>query len=66
LFFECPDLGRTVADLKAKGVSFEQDPTDMFYLWREAWLKDPDGHEIRLYYAGENRLNPPWKVKSAT
>jgi len=65
LFFECSDLEGTVANLKAKGVSFEQDPTDMFYLWREARLKDPDGHDIRLYYAGDNRLNPPWKVKSA-
>jgi len=65
LFFECSDLDRMVATLKTKGLSFEQDPTDMFYLWREARLKDPDGHDIRLYYAGDNRLNPPWKVKSA-
>jgi catechol 2,3-dioxygenase-like lactoylglutathione lyase family enzyme len=64
LYLECSDLDRTVAELKAKGVPFEQDPTDMFYLWREARLRDPDGHEIRLYYAGDNRLNPPWKVKS--
>jgi catechol 2,3-dioxygenase-like lactoylglutathione lyase family enzyme len=64
LFFECPDLDRTVATLKAKGMNFEQDPTDMFYLWREARLRDPDGHDIRLYYAGDYRLNPPWKVKS--
>ena len=64
LFFECHDLDRTVANLKAKGMSFEQDPTEMFYLWREARLRDPDGHDIRLYYAGDYRLNPPWKVKS--
>src|SRR5258705_4141257 len=43
LFFECVDLDGTVAQLKAKGLSFEQDPTDMFYLWREARLRDPDG-----------------------
>jgi len=64
LYFECLSLDRTVAELKAKGVTFEQDPTDMSYLWREARLKDPDGHEIRLYYAADNRLNPPWKVTS--
>lgn len=62
LFFECPDLDRTFADLKTKGLSFKQEPTDMFYLWREARLEDPDGHDIRLYFAGDNRLNPPWKV----
>ena len=66
LFFECLDLDRTVAQLKAKGLAFEQDPTDMPYLWREARLRDPDGHDIRLYFAGDNRLNPPWKVKSVS
>lgn len=64
LYFECRDLDGTVARLKARGFAFEQDPTDMFYLWREARLRDPDGHDIRLYNAGDNRLNPPWKVKS--
>jgi peptide-methionine (R)-S-oxide reductase len=29
LFFECLDLDRTVAQLKAKRLAFEQDPTDM-------------------------------------
>ena len=51
--------------LKDKGFVFEQDPTDMSYLWREARLKDPDGHDIRPYFAADNRLNPPWKVESA-
>jgi catechol 2,3-dioxygenase-like lactoylglutathione lyase family enzyme len=66
LYFECPDLDGTVALLKTKGFVFEQDPTDMSYLWREARLKDPDGHDIRLYFAADNRLNPPWKVKSSS
>jgi catechol 2,3-dioxygenase-like lactoylglutathione lyase family enzyme len=65
LYFECLDLDGTVAQLKAKGFVFEQDPTDMSYLWREARLKDPDDHDIRLYFAADYRLNPPWKVKSA-
>ena len=34
----------------------------MSYLWREARLRDPDGHQIRLYDAGVNRLNPPWRI----
>ena len=60
--FECDELDRTVADLKEKGLVFEQDPIDQPYLWREAILKDPDGNVIFLYSAGENRLNPPWKL----
>jgi catechol 2,3-dioxygenase-like lactoylglutathione lyase family enzyme len=62
LFLECDALDDTVANLKKHGFAFDQDPTDMPYLWREARLRDPDGHDIRLYYAGENRLNPPWKI----
>jgi len=63
LFFECDDLDERVAALKTTGLVFDQDPTDMFYLWREAHLRDPDGHSLRLYYAGENRLHPPWRLK---
>jgi catechol 2,3-dioxygenase-like lactoylglutathione lyase family enzyme len=63
VFFECDDLDATVARLKAAGVPFTQDPTDMPYLWREARVRDPDGHDIRLYHAGANRLNPPWRIK---
>ena len=62
LFFECDSVDQTFAIMKAKGLVFEQEPTDMFYLWREARLRDPDGHDLRLYSAGENRLNPPWKM----
>lgn len=66
LFFECEDLDARVAALQAKGFSFDQEPTDMVYLWREARLTDPDGHDIRLYFSGVNRLNPPWKVKQVS
>jgi predicted enzyme related to lactoylglutathione lyase len=62
IYFECDDLDERVASLKAQGIAFTQDPTDMPYLWREAHLRDPDGHDLRLYYAGENRLEPPWKL----
>lgn len=63
IFFECQSLDEAVAALKEKGLVFEQEPTDMSYLWREARLRDPDGHDLRLYHAGENRLNPPWRLK---
>ena len=62
IYFECDDLDKTVSELKSKGILFIQDPTDQNWLWREALLKDPDGHAICLYYAGENRINPPWRI----
>jgi catechol 2,3-dioxygenase-like lactoylglutathione lyase family enzyme len=62
IYFECDELDRTVDDLKAAGLVFESDPVDQSWLWREARLKDPDGNELCLYYAGENRLNPPWRL----
>ena len=63
LYFECEDLDATVAELKNLGVQFEQEPTDQTWLWREAYLRDPNGNKICLFYAGENRQNPPWRVK---
>jgi catechol 2,3-dioxygenase-like lactoylglutathione lyase family enzyme len=60
--FECDDLDERVAELKAKGIAFAQEPVDQPYLWREAVLEDPDGNTIFLYRAGENRLNPPWRL----
>ena len=63
IYFECDELDKTVNSLKSKGIKFIQDPTDQSWLWREAYLNDPDGHSICLYFAGENRLNPPWRIK---
>lgn len=63
VYFECEDLDQRVAMLKSKGVKFDLEPTDQPWLWREARLKDPDGNPVVLYYAGENRLDPPWKVQ---
>jgi catechol 2,3-dioxygenase-like lactoylglutathione lyase family enzyme len=62
LYLECETLDATVAALVARGVVFERPPIDMPYLWREAWLRDPDGHAICLYFAGKNRLYPPWRL----
>lgn len=63
IFFECDDVDATCKALEQKGFVFVQPPTDMTYLWREARLRDPDGHDIRLYNAGSNRLDPPWRLK---
>jgi catechol 2,3-dioxygenase-like lactoylglutathione lyase family enzyme len=62
VYFECADLDATCRDLTAKGFSFESPPTDQPWLWREAYLRDPDGNSICLFHAGENRRNPPWRL----
>ena len=62
IYFECADLDERVAVLKAEGGVFDSGPVDERWLWREAWLRDPDGHRLCLYFAGENRVDPPWKV----
>lgn len=62
LYFECDNLDHTVQQLEENGFAFEQQPVDQHWLWREAYLRDPDGHRVCLFYAGENRLNPPWKI----
>ncbi|MDT0606839.1 VOC family protein [Croceitalea rosinachiae] len=62
IYFECAELDKTVEELVAKGIKFDEQPNDKPWLWREARLKDRDGNQIILYYAGENRLNPPWRV----
>jgi catechol 2,3-dioxygenase-like lactoylglutathione lyase family enzyme len=64
LYFECEDLDDDVARLKSLGLIFEEDPTDRDWLWRQAYLVDPNGNRICLFRAGENRKNPPWRVKS--
>ena len=64
VYFECAALDDQVAALQAKGIEFSQEPRDETWLWREARLRDPAGNVICLYHAGENRLNPPWRVKA--
>ena len=63
IYFEHEDLDELVSSLKKRGVEFDQDPIDMSYLWREAILRDPSGNKIKLYWAGENRMHPPWRVE---
>jgi predicted lactoylglutathione lyase len=64
IYFEHEKLDELVDSLKSKGIKFQQEPTDKDYLWREAMLTDPSGNEIKLYWAGENRINPPWRVNA--
>lgn len=64
VYFEVENLDFTVGNLIEKGIAFDQMPEDKPWLWREAYLKDPDGNQIILYFAGDNRINPPWKIKN--
>lgn len=65
LYFECAskaELAKKVKSLKAQKIDISE-PTDQRWLWREAETYGPDGYKIKLYYAGENRIFPPWGVK---
>ncbi|MBS1708308.1 MAG: VOC family protein [Armatimonadetes bacterium] len=62
VYFEVEELDVVVGELQSAGVAFDQLPQDERWLWREARLRDPDGNQICLYWAGENRLNPPWRI----
>lgn len=64
VYFECDDLDARLAALKEKGVAFDSGPEDQSWLWREAWLRDPAGNRLCLYFAGENRRFPPWRLSS--
>lgn len=63
VYFECDNLNQQVADLQLLDVTFDELPKDKPWLWREAHLRDLDGNHLILYAAGDNRLNPPWKLK---
>jgi predicted enzyme related to lactoylglutathione lyase len=64
VYFECEDLDEQVQKIKEKGIIFEQEPADQNWSWREARLKDVDGNQLILFYGGENRLNPPWRINN--
>ena len=62
VYFECEDLDAKVLHLQANGYAFSQEPKNENWLWREACLSDPSGNVICLFWAGENRRSPPWRV----
>ena len=62
VYFESKNLDKEVDRLTKEGIRFELLPTDQRWLWREARLKDPDGNQIILFYGGDNRKNPPWRI----
>lgn len=62
VYFEQDNLDEHVNELVLKGIVFDELPEDRPWLWREARLKDPDGNQLIIYHAGENRKNPPWRI----
>jgi len=62
LYFETDDVDSRVESLEAVGVIFESQPVDQTWRWREAWMRDPDGHRICIYHAGLDRRFPPWRI----
>ena len=66
VYFECENLDDYVNALIEKGILFDEMPSDRGWLWREARLKDLDGNQLILYFAGDNRLNPPWRIEKSS
>jgi catechol 2,3-dioxygenase-like lactoylglutathione lyase family enzyme len=63
VYFETADVDATIEMLKESGITISVEPIMQSWLWYEAYVKDPDGNNICIYHAGENRLNPPWRTK---
>jgi catechol 2,3-dioxygenase-like lactoylglutathione lyase family enzyme len=62
IYFEDENLDELVAQLEVKGIKFSLQPTDQRWLWREAHVLAPDGNKIILFFGGDNRKNPPWRI----
>jgi|SRR5580658_5862211 catechol 2,3-dioxygenase-like lactoylglutathione lyase family enzyme len=56
LYFEVPDLDGFCQKLRKRGFYFTQMPQMMPWGWRHAYLNDPEGHELSLYWAGDLRM----------
>jgi catechol 2,3-dioxygenase-like lactoylglutathione lyase family enzyme len=56
LYFEVRELDEFCRKLQQKNFYITKLPSMMPWGWRHAYLNDPDGHEISLYWAGENRM----------
>jgi catechol 2,3-dioxygenase-like lactoylglutathione lyase family enzyme len=56
LYFEVRELDDFCRKLQQKNFFITRLPAMMPWGWRHAYLNDPDGHEISLFWAGENRM----------
>jgi len=63
LYFEVADVDAVSAHLQQQGITGISSPVNQPWRWREAELVDPDGHHLKLYHAGSQSKNPPWRVR---
>lgn len=56
LYFEVRDLDGFCQRMRNRGFVFTQMPQMMPWGWRHAYLNDPEGHEMSLYWAGDLRM----------
>lgn len=62
LYFEVDNIKETVESLRNKGIEFNSEIEEKSWLWTEIDLIDPDGNKLKIYSAGKNRKNPPWRI----
>jgi catechol 2,3-dioxygenase-like lactoylglutathione lyase family enzyme len=62
LYFEVRELDEFCRKLQQKNFYITKLPRMMPWGWRHAYLNDPDGHEISVYWAGENRMKKTMKA----
>lgn len=51
LYFETPELGEAVKRVTKAGYAVKAPPKKMPWGWTHAYLDDPDGHEVSLYWS---------------
>lgn len=56
LYFETDDVKGYCKSLEKAGAKLTKQPKKMPWGWTQAYLDDPDGHEVSIYSAGEKRL----------
>lgn len=56
LYFEVEDLAGKCREMENAGAVFTKAPRMMPWGWEHAYLDDPDGHEVSLYWSAEKRL----------
>lgn len=62
IYFEVKELDNYIKNITEKGILVDELPNDKPWLWRESRLKDPDNNQVIIYFAGDNRTHPPWRI----
>lgn len=62
IYFECENVDAEVEHLRKLDLEIAEEPFDRPWLWRQAYINDPNGNKVCLFTAGKNRLDPPWRI----